>query len=70
MEIECKERFIKIEDRLEQGSEVMIEHGKSLVKVSTDVNNLTKSLDNLTKALWGLVASFLVVVITYLVNWR
>lgn len=54
---ECRDRFIRIEDRLQDGDKQFDEHGERLSGVEHDVSHLTKSLDGVTKALWGVAVT-------------
>lgn len=59
---ECKYRFDKIDERLEQGDRTFNEqqknigqHSVELAELRTNTNNLIKSMDAQTKAIWGMV---------------
>lgn len=54
---ECRDRFIRIEDRLQDGDKQFDKHGERLSGVEHDVSHLTKSLDGVTKALWGVAVT-------------
>jgi hypothetical protein len=53
----CKERFDSIYERLEKGDDESREHGEKIIKVETNVDNLTKSLNGVTRALWGVASA-------------
>jgi hypothetical protein len=53
----CKDRFDKIDERLDKGDGEFREHGEKLVELKTDMAYLTKSLDGVTKALWAVAFS-------------
>ncbi len=53
----CKDRFDKIDERLDKGDDVFKHHGEKLVELKTDMAYLTKSLDGVTKALWAVAFS-------------
>jgi hypothetical protein len=53
----CKDRFDKIDERLDKGDGEFKEHGEKLVELKTDMVYLTKSLDGVTKALWAVAFS-------------
>lgn len=55
----CKERFDSIDKRLEKGDDEFKIHGEKIVKVETNVDNLTRSLHGVTYALWGVAASII-----------
>jgi hypothetical protein len=48
----CKDRFDKIDERLDKGDSEFKQHGEKLVELKTDMTYLAKSLDGVTKALW------------------
>jgi hypothetical protein len=53
----CKDRFDKIDERLDKGDDEFKNHGEKLVELKTDMVYLTKSLDGVTKALWAVAFS-------------
>jgi len=53
----CKDRFDKIDERLDKGDDEFKNHGEKLVELKTDMAYLTKSLDGVTKALWAVAFS-------------
>ena len=59
MENECKERFEKVERRLDKGDGVIKEYGTDIAVLQTNMDNLTKSLSGLTKALWGMCGTII-----------
>lgn len=54
---ECRDRFERIENRLDDGEKLFSRHGERLTAAETSVENVAKSLDGVTKALWGVAAS-------------
>lgn len=63
----CKERFDKIDRRLEDGDRIFDSHGERIVGVEHDVSHLTKSLDGVTKALWGVATAIGMSLIGFLI---
>lgn len=53
----CREQFDSINRRLEKGDDEFKAHGEKIVKVETNVDNLTRSLHGVTAALWGVAAA-------------
>lgn len=54
---DCKEKFKDIDKRLEKGDDEFKAHGEKIVKVETNVDNLTRSLRGVTAALWGVASA-------------
>lgn len=54
---ECRDRFERIENRLNDGEKLFSKHGERLTAAETSIDNVAKSLDGVTKALWGVAAS-------------
>jgi hypothetical protein len=67
MNPECRERFEKIDTRLDKGDDEFKEHGEKIVELKTDMAHLTKSLDGVTKALWGVAVSIAMTLLGFLV---
>jgi len=63
----CKDRFDKINERLDKGDNVFTTHGEKLVELKTDMAYLTKSLDGVTKALWAVAFSIAMTLIGFFI---
>lgn len=63
----CKDRFRKIEDRLDEGADETKAQGKQLVEISTNLKNVTKSLDSVSRALWGVVSASFVILFGFVI---
>ena len=53
----CKDRFDKIDERLEKGDNEFKENGTQIIELKQDMRYISKSLDRVTKALWGVALS-------------
>jgi hypothetical protein len=62
----CRERFDKIDARLEKGDNEFRDHGEKIVEIKTDVSHLTKSLEGVTKALWGVAGAIMATLFGFL----
>lgn len=59
MRTDCRERFEKIDARLEKGDEAFGNHVERITRTETNVDNLTRSLRGVTNALWGVAVSIM-----------
>lgn len=63
----CKERFDKIDQRLDKGDGEFKSQGEKLIELKTDLSYLAKSLDGVTKALWAVAVSTLTTLLGFVV---
>jgi hypothetical protein len=63
----CRNRFDKIEERLEAGNEKFEKHSVELAENRIDIGHLAKGLKGLTMALWAVALAILTALLTLVV---
>ena len=63
----CRERFERIEGRLDEKSKLLDENNTEIEVLKTDMGHLTKSLNALTRALWGVAGATVATLASFVV---
>jgi uncharacterized coiled-coil protein SlyX len=63
----CKERFLRLEHRMDIKSEHLDQCEVTLATIQRDIDYLTKSLNALTKALWGMAGTTLATLLGFFI---